>query len=416
MADFDQEDVDPAPDGGRIPPVSFHHDVDLKRFQSSNTPSWQKEPYGTSRDHLRSAIEKVIQQNRRKQPERYDFPGARFRNVVEEVIRHQKLYTHEPIDPHNEIRILRLHRGKKGDTLKCTLFRSSLQSTRSTSKFDCYEYHALSYVWGDGNVTVRINMYTGLEQRERIQRLTLPTKPCGFYIRTNLAAALQNIRQESEDINLWVDAVCINQIDIAEKAAQIGLMYRIYKEATSVLAWIGESSLDTSLALDLLKALATSRAQDDIPGTEAKMESWKSVLNLTKASYSRRAWTLQELPLWDKCQVMWGSETMKSETMKKAWSTILTRREQVEALLNEAGWDDFSKKSLFNGITLEIESQSDPSTKRQTGADDMFETERANPATPIQDHDDDVEEAALLKLKFQCSFCSKKIPTLGKLK
>lgn len=356
---------------------------------------------------------KSDQLNRHKQPPRYDFPGARFRSIVEEMLRQQKTYTHEPIDPHNEIRILRLHRGRKGDALECTFFPSSLPSTRSTSKSDCYEYHALSYERGDGNAIVRMKVYSGLEERERIQRVTLPTKPCVFHTRTNLPAALENLRQENEDVNLWVDALCINPADDAEKKAQINLMHRIYKEATSVLVWLGGSSLDALPAFDLLKLLATLRAQDDLPGTKAKVESWALVLNFAKQCSRAPAWTFQQLPLSDKSQVMWGSETIKWDTMKRAWSTILTRHRQVKVLLNKAGWDDFSIKCLF-AFTPEIKSQSNPSTKQQTGADHMSETERAKPATVIQDYDGDIEEAALLK--FQCSFCSKKKLTFAEFR
>ncbi|KAK4443489.1 heterokaryon incompatibility protein-domain-containing protein [Podospora aff. communis PSN243] len=43
-------------------------------------------------------------------------------------------------------------------------------------------------------------------------------------------------------LNLWIDAICINQDDLAEKARQIPMMARIYRTAARVLIWLGEYS------------------------------------------------------------------------------------------------------------------------------------------------------------------------------
>ncbi|PVH77386.1 HET-domain-containing protein, partial [Cadophora sp. DSE1049] len=39
---------------------------------------------------------------------------------------------------------------------------------------------------------------------------------------------------------LWIDSVCINQNDEAEKGEQIQLMRTIFSEAVGVLAWLGD--------------------------------------------------------------------------------------------------------------------------------------------------------------------------------
>lgn len=46
---------------------------------------------------------------------------------------------------------------------------------------------------------------------------------------------------------IWIDAVCINQADPIEKAAQISLMGDIYSNASLVIAWLGNAppQLDT---------------------------------------------------------------------------------------------------------------------------------------------------------------------------
>lgn len=49
-----------------------------------------------------------------------------------------------------------------------------------------------------------------------------------FSVTKNLHAALLRLRLEQEPRTLWVDAMCINQDDVAEKSFQVALMSDIY--------------------------------------------------------------------------------------------------------------------------------------------------------------------------------------------
>ena len=53
----------------------------------------------------------------------------------------------------------------------------------------------------------------------------------------NLYEGLQKVLPEVQ--YLWVDAICINQNDTAERAIQVPLMGSIYADANSVLVWLG---------------------------------------------------------------------------------------------------------------------------------------------------------------------------------
>jgi hypothetical protein len=392
--------IDPDPAGPPVPLLTM-------RFRDSNVASWEEQHSKFSQGKLRSAVYKVIRQNREKRLSRTNFPGSRFRSVVEEVVRQKNTYKYQPIDYHNEIRILRLHRGKKGDVLKCTFFSSSLPSTRSTSKSECYEYWALSHSWGDPIVTDQLTVYD-MEVRDGLHT-TRSSKPYSLYLSANLAAALQNIRQENENVNLWVDAVCINQADVRARNAQVALMHRICTEATSVRVWLGDRSLDASLAFDLLKSLANLRTQDELPDIKAKGEIWKSVINLTKQGYWTRVWAFQEFALGKDVQIMWGSETIKSEALGRAWSTILARRGQVEPILHEAGLDRFSTQDFFDRITSRIALKSVTSTIQEAWVDQKLNAERETPAAGIHTNDDNVKEVT--PPGFRCHICKKEKDT-----
>jgi hypothetical protein len=70
--------------------------------------------------------------------------------------------------------------------------------------------------------------------------------------------------------------------------------------------------------------------------------------------------------------------------MERAWSTILTRRKQVEPILHEAGLDDFSIKDFFDRITAQGEFLSNGNMIQAASVDQTSRTERATPAAEIR--------------------------------
>ncbi|KAH8591877.1 heterokaryon incompatibility, partial [Bisporella sp. PMI_857] len=84
---------------------------------------------------------------------------------------------------------------------------------------------ALSYAWGETTTTHHV----------MIEGKRLP-------ITANLDKALRRVRRNNQDLYLWVDAICINQDDTAEKENQISMMFQIYQSATQVVVYLGEHS------------------------------------------------------------------------------------------------------------------------------------------------------------------------------
>lgn len=111
--------------------------------------------------------------------------------------------------------------------VKCTLSKASLNDT--------IRYKALSYVWGDPNITDVVDV-NGFD----------------FPVTTNLFSALQVLRQKYTSVSLWIDALCINQDDIPERNHQVNQMRAIYKDAEEVIAWLGKEDNESHLAMHLL--------------------------------------------------------------------------------------------------------------------------------------------------------------------
>lgn len=139
----------------------------------------------------------------------------------------------------NSIRLLRLiSANQANDPIKCHLFTYSLTSPPRTSHL----YECLSYVWGDVKDKPLIEV-DGAE----------------LAITKNLHGALQRLRDPALDRVLWVDAVCINQDDIAERAQQVQIMAMIYAYASRVVVWLGEEVEGSSEAMEVLREEASRR-------------------------------------------------------------------------------------------------------------------------------------------------------------
>lgn len=89
------------------------------------------------------------------------------------------------------------------------------------------EYNALSYTWGD---------------EPPIHRIDLNYEPYyePYYVPPNLFHALQRFGSPMYHVFLWVDFICINRSDEAEKCVQVKRMADIYQKAKNVRIWLGE--------------------------------------------------------------------------------------------------------------------------------------------------------------------------------
>lgn len=115
-----------------------------------------------------------------------------------------------------EIRILTLLPDLKDGLVSCTL------ETLSLNAQDC-TYDAVSWCWGDAT-----------QQK--------PVIVDGHIVRIpgNADEVLRKVAIRHGHIRVWIDAICINQSDLEERASQVSIMRQVYSRATKVLIWIGE--------------------------------------------------------------------------------------------------------------------------------------------------------------------------------
>lgn len=97
-------------------------------------------------------------------------------------------------------------------------------------------YEALSYVWGSEDNPSHVDVRSQLNTEEIV-------------ITKNLDVALRHLRYKEAPRYLWVDALCINQANNAEKSKQVAAMGTIFKTADRVTAWLGSKENNSDLAM-----------------------------------------------------------------------------------------------------------------------------------------------------------------------
>jgi len=158
------------------------------------------------------------------------------------------------------------------------------------------DFYALSYVWGDPAAVCDVEI-NGTATK----------------IGANLYAALQTIRRNTKFRVIWVDALCINQSDNAEKSWQVRQMAAIYSRARATISWLGPSSEDSDLALKTLVTLGEippvinrvvenaqnpqdlDRVQPHLISVVRDEYHWNAIQNLSTRPYWSRIWIFQEI-------------------------------------------------------------------------------------------------------------------------
>lgn len=208
-------------------------------------------------------------------------------------------FEHEPLRDRRSARYLILQPASTiSEPLVCTLHSAQL------SKFPPFE--AISYVWG----TLVKN-----------QLMICNGKDIG--ITANLSAALLQIRLKNKPRTLWVDSICINQMDPEEQGYQVSLMGDIYKKSNCTLICLGPSDHGHATIVEGLVTDVDYRMQSvfgranfdwsvnsfPFPDEEDPLLShcgWTSFGVLLHQPWFRRGWVVQEAALSRDAVVRWG--------------------------------------------------------------------------------------------------------------
>jgi hypothetical protein len=183
-------------------------------------------------------------------------------------------YTYEPLSKNpDEIRLLKLMPPSSPGDIEIEIIRVSSSAPPA--------YEALSYVWGPPERTHEVTVKTSskkcfprLSRRRRFLFGRSKFKLSQLAISRNLFIALQHLRLANKPRLLWIDAICINQDDVAERSEQVNKMASIYGSAQLVILWLGEEAHESLLAIETLRALGNGVDVSNV-GTSSKKLSTK---------------------------------------------------------------------------------------------------------------------------------------------
>ncbi|KAH7086595.1 heterokaryon incompatibility protein-domain-containing protein, partial [Paraphoma chrysanthemicola] len=143
-------------------------------------------------------------------------------------------FVYEPLDLAKPVfRLIRVQKRNGNGPIEIEMRHSEIST----------QYRCLSYMWG-----------------EETQTYGLLLNGKAFGVRKNLYDFLEFASRAYAEEPMWIDAICIDQTNIAERGHQVQRMGVIYSQAREVLVWLSESR----------------------PFLESKFEDWSDVKRLAK--------------------------------------------------------------------------------------------------------------------------------------
>ncbi|KAI8220563.1 hypothetical protein K4K55_011528 [Colletotrichum sp. SAR 10_96] len=176
------------------------------------------------------------------------------------------------------------------------------------------EYEAMSYVWGELGETATLHIVDDASNDTGT-----------IQIRQNLASALRHIRHNTNDQqslqarSLWCDAVCIDQSNLTERAAQVQRMGAIYRHAQRVIFWLSAEDEDVPRAMNILGNFTTDFDQQ-LPEAD-----WRSLMTLLADAWFRRLWIRQEIWLANNSALFQSGDCYFREILETACDVALSK-------------------------------------------------------------------------------------------
>jgi Heterokaryon incompatibility protein (HET) len=247
-----------------------------------------------------------------------------------------------------EFRLLDLEPSTSFDgEIRCYVFNASLEN--------CPEYEALSYRWGDSKETrtiyVRLTrdrevklqqagrlrqIFQTREQRKQSEDHNLFVQ---MQVTVNLEQALRGLRLRDASRTIWIDALCIDQRSLSERARQVRIMGQIYSKCIRDLLWLGPEDPQIGRAMDLIQRFQgriKQNSQDEIEETtfsKLTEQEWADVEKMVfENEVWNRVWIVQEVMLSPQILICCGKRSMDWECISAVLEDNLEYNQSADTL------------------------------------------------------------------------------------
>jgi hypothetical protein len=186
-----------------------------------------------------------------------------------------KDFKHPWMDSQAQVRLLRINAFGSGasEEIDCSLEVFPVVDLQTV------DYIALSYFWGEARTHNDIHQITVDRQR--------------YWVRTNLWTFFQSARDLDNSLPIYIDAICLNQLDNEEREHQVKLMSEVYSHAKRAHVWLGSPDVGQGENLRSLRLDLDAYA----PNSSWNPRSLVGLSYVCSRNYWRRLWIVQELLL-----------------------------------------------------------------------------------------------------------------------
>ncbi|OMP88004.1 Heterokaryon incompatibility protein 6, OR allele [Diplodia seriata] len=192
--------------------------------------------------------------------------------------------TYSQLKP-GEIRLLVLHPGAFKDDICISLCTHHLEGSGTKEP-----YEAVSYVWGSSEFTKSIE-----------------SNGHKLLVTESVETLLHQLRFLDVPRRLWIDGICINQMDLAERSNQVLMMKTIFSAPSRVLIWVGEEDEHTAPAIRQFLEWGAKRPMRHPGGWRYSIaEDLGAVQRFTSRQWFHRVWTFQEVCLSPDADIICG--------------------------------------------------------------------------------------------------------------
>lgn len=231
----------------------------------------------------------------------------------------------------HHVRVLDLLPGRFNSELRLALRPESLS--------DSPHYEALSYTWGaaaEGRTVIVNDIYH-------------------LSVTDNLYRALRRLRYRFTRRTLWVDAICIDQTNYNERAAQVAIMGAIYRSASCVIIWLGEPTAASRMTWSSLQLARILYRQSRKRRGESIKTSLSVALKVVRNEHQALESALQTFisPWYERVWVI--QETMGARRVKLRFGATAWGPKHPSQFIYGLGLQDskyqlWTDSSSFNGI------------------------------------------------------------------
>ncbi|KAK4495926.1 hypothetical protein PRZ48_013194 [Zasmidium cellare] len=280
----------------------------------------------------------------------------------------QETYNYRPLNNDlQEIRLLRFLRETTSPAGGPIL--SFRVETTSLLDDPIRPYYAISYAWGDEAEWTAIALDG------------IPIKVPRSAEQALRGALLGHADAElNVDYPFWIDAICIQQHDLSEKAKQVAMMRYIYPSAEAVLVWLGADDDATVGAFETARLLADDCAgwtrQNEISAEKRDSAQppsgvdWNAFDTLLRSRWFTRLWVLQEVLSAKNVRCFRDGYFLPWTVLSKAvgW----TYRQGFDQFLGSFAADDVLHKKFRLLFIDQLFDMSDPSLDRDAFDELLF--------------------------------------------